>query len=252
MVASEPEGRGAAWTKERGTSDDGRLRLKAPWKRAGDGVSGRKAIAGRTLLVTTAAILVATTVVLAGKGMSAASPGCPGGSAELLISPVPQAAGNLPRFAGVFDRPVNFRVIGPYQQRFEDLIGGPRPGYLQGLYGMPGLADPATNGVAWVMYLGYNEPAPITDPPAMASRLMTALAGPVRSWATAAGPAGGSARCAHTRYSGIQVAICDWATAATIGAVMSPARTTSLAGLATLLRQMRPDLAGMARPASFP
>ena len=33
---SEREGRGAAWTEERGTSDEGRLRLKAPRKRAGD------------------------------------------------------------------------------------------------------------------------------------------------------------------------------------------------------------------------
>jgi branched-chain amino acid transport system permease protein len=31
---SEPEGRGAAWTEERGTSDEGRRRLKAPWRRA--------------------------------------------------------------------------------------------------------------------------------------------------------------------------------------------------------------------------
>ncbi len=27
---SEPEGRGVAWTEERGTSDEGRRRLKAP------------------------------------------------------------------------------------------------------------------------------------------------------------------------------------------------------------------------------
>src|SRR5262249_8967471 len=32
---SEPEGRGAAWTEERGTSDEGRRRLKAPRRRAG-------------------------------------------------------------------------------------------------------------------------------------------------------------------------------------------------------------------------
>ncbi len=31
---SEPEGRGAAWTEERGTSDEGRRRLKAPRRRA--------------------------------------------------------------------------------------------------------------------------------------------------------------------------------------------------------------------------
>jgi hypothetical protein len=33
---SELEGRGAAWTEERGTSDEGRRCLKAPRKRAGD------------------------------------------------------------------------------------------------------------------------------------------------------------------------------------------------------------------------
>jgi L-threonate 2-dehydrogenase len=32
----EPEGRGVAWTEERGTSDEGRRRLKAPQRRAGD------------------------------------------------------------------------------------------------------------------------------------------------------------------------------------------------------------------------
>jgi hypothetical protein len=34
--ASESEGRGVAWTEERGTSDEGRRRLVAPPKRAGD------------------------------------------------------------------------------------------------------------------------------------------------------------------------------------------------------------------------
>ncbi len=33
---SEPEGRGVAWTKERGTSDEGRRRLQAPRRRAGN------------------------------------------------------------------------------------------------------------------------------------------------------------------------------------------------------------------------
>jgi hypothetical protein len=33
---SELEGRGAAWTEERGTSDEGRRRLIAARKRAGD------------------------------------------------------------------------------------------------------------------------------------------------------------------------------------------------------------------------
>ena len=34
MDTSEPQGRGVAWTEERGTSDEGRRRLKAPRKRA--------------------------------------------------------------------------------------------------------------------------------------------------------------------------------------------------------------------------
>ena len=33
----EPEGRSAAWTEERGTSDEGRRRFKAPWRQAGNG-----------------------------------------------------------------------------------------------------------------------------------------------------------------------------------------------------------------------
>jgi ABC-2 type transport system ATP-binding protein len=33
---SEPKGRGAAWTEERGTSDEGRRRLRAPRRRTGD------------------------------------------------------------------------------------------------------------------------------------------------------------------------------------------------------------------------
>ncbi len=33
---SEPEGGGAAWTEERGTSDEGRRRPTAPQRRAGD------------------------------------------------------------------------------------------------------------------------------------------------------------------------------------------------------------------------
>jgi tRNA 2-thiouridine synthesizing protein A len=35
MDMSEPQGRGVAWTEERGTSDEGRRRLKAPRRRAG-------------------------------------------------------------------------------------------------------------------------------------------------------------------------------------------------------------------------
>jgi tRNA 2-thiouridine synthesizing protein A len=34
MDMSEPQGRGVAWTEERGTSDEGRRRLKAPRRRA--------------------------------------------------------------------------------------------------------------------------------------------------------------------------------------------------------------------------
>ncbi len=36
---SEPEGRGGAWTEERGTSDEGRRRLQAPRRRAGTALS---------------------------------------------------------------------------------------------------------------------------------------------------------------------------------------------------------------------
>jgi hypothetical protein len=221
-------------------------------RRLGDNRSVRadrlKSITGRVALGLTAVVLAGATVILTAEALSATSTG---GSDALLISPIPPAAGNLPRFTGVAERPLNLPVITPYLRRFQDLIGGPHTGYMHGLYGMPGQADPATNGAAWVMYAGYNEPV-LPSQPAMLTRLITALAGSARTWTTAAGPAGGTARCGHTTYGGTQVAICAWVTARTIGAVMSPARTTSAPELATLMRQMRPDLSGLTRPASFP
>src|SRR5713226_3361950 len=40
---SEPKGRGVAWTEERGTSDEGRRRLQAPRRRAGEyGTASRR------------------------------------------------------------------------------------------------------------------------------------------------------------------------------------------------------------------
>src|SRR6202022_2487296 len=55
---SELEGRGAARTEERGTSDEGRQRLKAPRKRAG-GENARVAVIGGGLAGITAAIALA-------------------------------------------------------------------------------------------------------------------------------------------------------------------------------------------------
>jgi exodeoxyribonuclease VII small subunit len=40
VAVSEPEGRGAAWTEERGTSDEGRRRQEAPRRRAEDTAEG--------------------------------------------------------------------------------------------------------------------------------------------------------------------------------------------------------------------
>jgi len=42
---SEPKGRGGAWTKERGTSDEGRQRLEAPRRRAASTVMRRGELA---------------------------------------------------------------------------------------------------------------------------------------------------------------------------------------------------------------
>ena len=42
---SEPKGRGAAWTEERGTSDEGRLRLEAPRRRGASTVLRRNELA---------------------------------------------------------------------------------------------------------------------------------------------------------------------------------------------------------------
>ena len=49
MRMSEPEGRGAAWTEERGTSDEGRRRLKAPRRRAGDGARRLRMASGNMI-----------------------------------------------------------------------------------------------------------------------------------------------------------------------------------------------------------
>ncbi len=49
MAVSEPEGRGAAWTEERGTSDEGRRRQEAPRRRAGDAAEGTEAASGQAL-----------------------------------------------------------------------------------------------------------------------------------------------------------------------------------------------------------
>src|SRR5712692_1722002 len=52
---SELKGRGTAWTEERGTSDEGRRRLKAPRGRAGNTVSAalwRRPWARATILLT--------------------------------------------------------------------------------------------------------------------------------------------------------------------------------------------------------
>lgn len=197
-------------------------------------------------------VLGAATVILAGAALSAVTPGDASGASEALANPVPAAAANLPRLDGVPDRDLNRPLIKPYESRFQSAIGGPRTGYLNGLYGMPGLADPVTDGVAWVMYVGHNMPRQIGDPAVMVSRLMRAFGGGAPSWPAAPGLAGGSARCMHAYLAGTQLAICGWATARTIGAVMSPARDASIPELATLMRLMRPDLAGIARPVSFP
>jgi prephenate dehydrogenase len=58
---SEPEGRGAAWTEERGTSDEGRRRLKAPRRRAGDTARGT----GPRRVVVIGTGLIGTSVALA-------------------------------------------------------------------------------------------------------------------------------------------------------------------------------------------
>ena len=44
---SEPEGRGAAWTEERGTSDEGRRRLVPPRRRAENTATARQARGSR-------------------------------------------------------------------------------------------------------------------------------------------------------------------------------------------------------------
>jgi flavin reductase (DIM6/NTAB) family NADH-FMN oxidoreductase RutF len=58
---SEPEGRGAAWTEERGTSDEGRRRLKAPRRRAEEAESVDNASFRRAAGQFASGIVVVTT-----------------------------------------------------------------------------------------------------------------------------------------------------------------------------------------------
>ena len=58
---SEPEGRGAAWTEERGTSDEGRRRPKAPRRRAEEAESLDDAAFRRAAGQFASGIVVVTT-----------------------------------------------------------------------------------------------------------------------------------------------------------------------------------------------
>jgi hypothetical protein len=66
--------------------------------------------------------------------------------------------------------------------------------------------------------------------------------GPVSPWPVAAGQRGGSANCAMAWLGHTSVSVCGWATDHTIGALVSPARETTVRELATLMVKMRNDL----------
>jgi hypothetical protein len=195
-----------------------------------------------TLIVMTlaAAGLIAATITLA---LRAAQPRT-GYLAAPLAVPAPAAAAGLPRGYLPIRNAQAQAAMADFRQRFAGtLMPGSQARYPAALYREPGTADLVTGSPGWLMYLGYNAPAPLGSPAATARRLIHALA---RSsglpWRVAAGPRGGAAWCVVTVIARTPMSVCTWATGRTAGAVMSPTRDTAADELAALLPQLRMDV----------
>jgi len=161
-----------------------------------------------------------------------------------LVEPAPVLAGGLPQR----DEPVHnsrtLRLIGTFTHRFA-AVSGSGAGQPAAFYRELGSIDLASNGPGWVMYLGHNSAASLGAPAATIGRVMAVLTGssaPGSSWPVAAGPPGGSARCAIAPFGSTIVSLCAWATEHTIGALMSPRADTKGDQLALLMPMMRVDL----------
>jgi hypothetical protein len=200
------------------------------------------------LLVVASLALTGAIVGLANLGLSAATPS-PAGTSELAV-PAPALAGGLPRHYRPVTDTGTQALISEFARRFTAVTGS--AGRPAALYREPGTIDLATDQPGWVMYLGFNATGSLGAPRATVARVIANLTGdsaPGSSWVAAAGPRGGSARCAIAPFGKITVSLCAWATERTIGALMSPMADTRGNELANVLMpQMRLDL----QPATAP
>ena len=161
-----------------------------------------------------------------------------------LAQPAPVLAGGLPQRHEPVRNAKTLRLIAKFTRRFA-AVSGSNSGQPAAFYRELGSIDYDSNGPGWVMYLGHNSAASLGAPAAIIGRVMASLTGssaPTSSWPIAAGPQGGSARCAIVPFGTTTVSLCAWATEHTIGALMSPRADTKGDELAVLMPLMRRDL----------
>jgi hypothetical protein len=193
------------------------------------------------LLVVAGLVLTSAIVGLVRTGMNAAS-GASAASSPLVV-PAPALAAGLPRrYLPVTDTATQ-QLIAEFIRRFT-AVTGTFTGHPAALYREPGTVNLA-NQQGWVMYLGHNSAASLGPPDITIGRVIAVLTGtsaPGTSWPTTPGPRGGRAECAVTQFGTTTVTLCAWATAHTIGALMSPTADTRRNELALLMPLMRLDL----------
>jgi hypothetical protein len=163
---------------------------------------------------------------------------------EKLITPAPERAGGLVQQNAV-ERGASFQAI---RVRFRNEYGaklqGAMSSYTIALYKSAAGADSTASRLTTVLYIGFNSRT-IENPSSEMNGLIGGITGTmtdVRSESVAAGPGGGTAKCLSGESGGESVSVCAWTTARTIGVILTPARQASTSRLATLMRQMRPDL----------
>jgi hypothetical protein len=197
------------------------------------------------LAATVVATALAWTTVTWAKVALAAKPAgqMPAGA---LANPAPRVAGTLPLRDGPLPAGSVSSVVAAFKQRFAGMdLGVQGAASPSGLYGEPGHLDPATGHTAWIMYLGLGSPRELGPPGTTLSRLMAAILGPASPAAATpvrSGARGGSSACGVTVMAATKVAVCGWASARTVGALVSPLYDTTRGELAVLLVQMRYEL----------
>ena len=215
-------------------------------RQRGRGLRRWVAVPVLALLVVAGLVVTSVIVGLVRTGMNAAT----GASAaeSPLVVPAPGLAAGLPRhYLPVHDIATQ-QLIAEFIRRFT-AVTGTFTGHPAALYREPGTIDMA-NQPGWVMYLGHNSAASLGSSEVTIGRVMAVLIGtsgpgtswPGTSWPAAPGLRGGSAACALTQFGATAVTLCAWATAHTIGALMSPTADTRRNELAVLMPLMRLDL----------